>query len=296
MAFGRVLGRIFVDFCRSGVDFGTPGGSILVPFRGSFATAGRFARRCDDLLKTCKNHVFLQVFSMFALARTLRKSIQNPSERASRASRATDRFRNALFSSLRASKWSPRAPRSALRGVLGPSWALLGRSWAALGPLLGGLRALWGALGAFLRRLGTLLGRSGDALGTLRGVLGASRAILARFLTLPEWILSPLDIDFWVSASCSAKRLGVDFASALRLTCERLASDSQVRRAHCVGRHRSESTQVDPSRRQTDRHTLRSKSSTSLPESQADRQAHVAKQKLDDLTARLSGRSCKRSG
>ena len=130
----------------------------------------------------------------------------------------------------------------------------------------------------------------------LRGILGASWAILARFWTLPEWISGPLDIDFLVSASCSAKRLGVDFASALRLTCERLASDSQVRRGHCVGRHRSESTQVDPSRRQTDRHTLRSKSSTSLPESQADRQAHVAKQKLDDLTARLSGRSCKRSG
>ena len=130
----------------------------------------------------------------------------------------------------------------------------------------------------------------------LRGILGASWAILARFWTLPEWILGPPDVDFWVSASCFAKRLGVDFASALRLTCERLASDSQVRRAHCVGRHRSESTQVDPSRRQTDRHTLRSKSSTSLPESQADRQAHVAKQKLDDLTARLSGRSCKRSG
>ena len=108
--------------------------------------------------------------------------------------------------------------------------------------------------------------------------------------------MGPLGIDFWVSTSCSAKRFGFDFASALRLTCERLASDSQVRRAHCVGRHRSESTQVDPSRRQTDRHTLRSKSSTSLPESQADRQAHVAKQKLDDLTARLSGRSCKRSG
>ena len=138
------------------------------------------------------------------------------------------------------------------------------------------------------------MGPSWDALGALRGVLGASWAILARFWTLPEWISGPLGIDFLVSASCSAKRLGVDFASALRLTCERLASDSQVRRAHCVGRHRSESTQVDPSRRQTDRHTLRSKSSTSLPKSQADRQARVAKQKFDDLTARLPGRSCKR--
>ena len=162
--------------------------------------------------------------------------------------------------------------------LLARSWALLGCSWGALGALLGALGALLGALGTLLRRLGTLLGRSGDALGALWGVLGASRAILARFLTLPEWILSPLDIDFWVSASCSAKRLGVDFASALRLTCERLASDSQVRRPHCVGRHSSESTRVVgrltdtrceakarrvyQSRRHADRHMLRSKNST----------------------------------
>ena len=70
---------------------------------------------------------------MFALARTLRKSTKNPSEQASRASRTTDRSRNALFSSLQASKLSPRAPLSGLRGVWGASWALLGRSWGALG-------------------------------------------------------------------------------------------------------------------------------------------------------------------
>ena len=128
-------------------------------FRRSFAPAGRFGRKCDDLRKTLKNHWFLQVFSMFALARTLRKLTKNASERVSRASRATDRSWNALFSGLSSSKWSPRAPRSAWGGVLGASWALLGhswgllgRSWVALGELLGALGALLGALGAVLRR------------------------------------------------------------------------------------------------------------------------------------------------
>ena len=84
---------------------------------------------------------------MFALARTLRKSIKNISERAFRANHATDRSRNALFSSLRASKWSPMAPRSASRGLLGPSWTLLGRPWDALGRLLGALGCPRGAPG-----------------------------------------------------------------------------------------------------------------------------------------------------
>ena len=93
---------------------------------------------------------------MFALARTLRKTIKNLSERSSRASYATDRSRNALFSSLGASKWSPRAPRSALRGVLGPSWTLLGRSWDPLGRSWGALGPSWGALGALLARSSSL--------------------------------------------------------------------------------------------------------------------------------------------
>ena len=80
---------------------------------------------------------------MFALARTLRKSTKKPSERASRASRATDHARNTICSTFQASKWSPRAPRSASRGVLRPSWSLWGRSWGALG-------RSWGALGAML--------------------------------------------------------------------------------------------------------------------------------------------------
>ena len=86
------------DFGRSRVDFGCPGGI----FRESFAPAGWFGRKCDDLRKTQKNHVFLQVFSMFALARTLRKSTKKPLERASRASRATDHSRNVIFSSFQA--------------------------------------------------------------------------------------------------------------------------------------------------------------------------------------------------
>ena len=179
-----------------------------------------------------------------------------------------------------------------MRGVLGASWALLGRSWGALGRSWGALGRSWGALEASWDALGTLLGRSWGAPGGPRSVLGD----LGSILDPPRVDFRPSGRRFLGLRKLLCEALGVDFASALRLTCERLASDSQVRRAHCIGRHSSESTQVDPSRRQTDRHTLRSKSSTSLPESQADRQAHVAKQKLDDLTARLSGRSCKRSG
>jgi len=254
-------------------------------------------RRRGDLRKPTKTPYFTSpnaCQSFRGLCVHDSKIAENRPEISSRVRRATDRFRTALFSSLEASKWSPRAPRSALRGVLGPSWALMGRSWGALGRSLGALGRSWGALGALLGALGVLLGGSWTLLAAPGATQGDLGSILARFWTLPEWILGPLGIDFWVSTSCSAKRFGFDFASALRLTCERLASDSQVRRAHCVGRHSSESTQVDPSRRQTDRHTLRSKSSTSLPEPQADRQAHVARQKLDNLTARLSGSSCKR--
>ena len=142
-----------------------------------------------------------------------------------------------------------------------------------------------------------VLEASWDALGTLLGCSGGSSERPGR-----SWLdFGPSQSGFWalwtsIVGSPQAAWRSAWGSNVLRLTCERLASDSQVRRAHCVGRHSSESTQVDPSRRQTDRHTLRSKSSTSLPESQADRQTHVAKQKLDDLTARLSGRSCKRSG
>ena len=118
---------------------GSPNISIFVNFRWSFALAGLFARRGDDLRKTYKNTRFLQVFRIFALARKLPKSTKNLSELAFPASHPTGRSRNALFSSLRASKWSPIAPRSASRGLLGPSWTLLGRPWDALGRLLGAL-------------------------------------------------------------------------------------------------------------------------------------------------------------
>ena len=94
------------------------------------------------------------------LARSLRKSYENRSERASRSSRATVRFRQSLFSSIRASKW-----------VL---WPLLG----ALGALLGALGALLAALGALLGALGALLGRSWPLLGPSWVLLGRSWAAL----------------------------------------------------------------------------------------------------------------------
>ena len=87
------------DLGRCWGDFGSPRGSISVFFRCFSARAFRLARRRRDIRKTYRNHVFLQVFRMSALARTTRNSIENRYERASRWSRATDRVRKALCSS-----------------------------------------------------------------------------------------------------------------------------------------------------------------------------------------------------
>ena len=90
----------------------------------------------------------------------LRKSTENRSERASRPSRATDRFRKALFSTFK--------PQSAPRDV---SW----RSGAALGVLLGALGALLACFGVVLGALGLLCGAlegSGGALGRSWHALG----------------------------------------------------------------------------------------------------------------------------
>ena len=163
---------------------------------------------------------------MFALARTLRKSTKNRSERASRPSRATDRSRNALFSTLQASKWSPRALWSVLRGVLGPSLALLGRSWGALGRSWGALGRSWGALEASWDALGTLWGRSWGAPGGPRSVQGDLGSILDpprvhfepsghRFLGLCKVLCEALGDRF-------CKRLAID----LRGTRKRFASST----------------------------------------------------------------------
>ena len=135
------------------------------------------------------------------LARTVRKSTVNRSERASRTSRATDRFRKPLFSSSGASKWSPRSSRGVPLGVLlggrscalfGRSWALLGRSWSALGALLGAPGMLLGAPGALLGRSLTSLGDLGSILAPPRVDFGASGG---RFRSLPGSILSGRNDD-----------------------------------------------------------------------------------------------------
>ena len=122
---------------------------------------------------------------------------------------------------------------SALHGLrylfvlLGAFWVLLGAFWVPLGLSWGGLGALLGALGRSWGALQALMERSWDALGALRGVLGAPRAILARFWTLQEWILGPLDVDFGASASWFAKRSGIDFANTTQERRERLATTMQ---------------------------------------------------------------------
>ena len=94
-----------------------------------------------------------------AFARKREKSLQNRPEGASGASRSTRRPLNTLFSSLRASKWSPRGPRGALGDLLGrppgPSWALLEGVGYTLGPHKALLGRLWLLPGSILvsRRL-----------------------------------------------------------------------------------------------------------------------------------------------
>ena len=211
---------------------------------------------------------------MSALARTTRKSIVNRSERASRPSRATDRLRKSLWDPLGHSWAALRLKRGswalldALGALLGRSWALLGRSWGAAGDL--------GSISAFA---GNDFGLSG------RRFWGFRTSVF-----LPPRSHSESDLGL------TCKRLASGLRTNRRGDCERLASDSRLRRAHCAvdtAASRPKSTRVAgrlpdtrceakarrvyQSRRHTDRHT------------------HVAKQKLDDLTARLSGRSCKRS-
>ena len=185
-------------------------------------------------------------------------------------------------------------------------------SWAALGPLLG---RSWALLG----RSWALLGRSWGALGRSWALLGAPRSILARFWSSRESILVPPGMDFRLSEAVGVvsrelgERVGDDGVGEVAEQRVRWAREERgVAGRQTDTRCEAKARRVDPSRSlpdsrrqtdtrcetdtQTDRHTLRSKRSTSRPESQAGRHTHVAKQKLDDLTSRLSGRSCKRPG
>ena len=91
--------------------------SNVVFFQCFFARAGRPMRRRGDIVKTCKNILFLHIFCMSELARTTRNSIENHSERASRQSRATHRLRKLLFHSSEPQNGVPRG----LWGVSGRS-------------------------------------------------------------------------------------------------------------------------------------------------------------------------------
>ena len=126
---------------------------------------------------------------MCALARTLQKSIKKIPELAFRASRATDRSRNAFFFELISVKMVPGAPREASRGsagsswgalgcLFGLSWVLLGSSWAPLGfqkPHKKSPGLIFLQKNAFGRILSSLC-RSRAQLGRLLDPLGRSRA------------------------------------------------------------------------------------------------------------------------
>ena len=79
------------DFWRSWVDFLLPEGQSLAICWCFSALAGRLARRRGDARKTSKNVVRSLRNQGFAFTRMLKKLMENPSRRASRPRRATDR-------------------------------------------------------------------------------------------------------------------------------------------------------------------------------------------------------------
>ena len=94
---------------------------------------------------------------MSAFARTLRKSLENRFERASRASHAAERFRTANFQKFQSAKMTPEVPLGRLGGLsgapLGPFWSSTWPSWRALGGSLAASGPLFGGLDSFLATL-----------------------------------------------------------------------------------------------------------------------------------------------
>ena len=140
------FGRSWSDFLLFEVEISC----FFAVFPTCIPTRAKTMRFLKNLKKRCK----VIKNQGFAFARMPRKSIENPSERASRPSRATDRLRNAFFSTSEPQNGAPRA----LRDVSGRSWVPLGALLGGLGPLLG---RSWCALG----RSWHALGRSWHALG-----------------------------------------------------------------------------------------------------------------------------------
>ena len=111
-----ILGALGVDFA-----------GFSLAFRSSGPIRSKKRRLTKNMEKPQENIGKIHISRMSAFARTMRNSIENRYERASRPSCATDDDQEQL---------------------LGRSGALLGRSWALLGrsgALLGGSWALLGA-------------------------------------------------------------------------------------------------------------------------------------------------------
>ena len=123
---------------------GSPNISIFVNFRWSFALAGLFARRGDDLRKTYKNNRFFIGFSHIRSCAQASK-IDKKSLRIGISSESPHwSFSERSFFELASVKMVPdsspeRLERplgtllDALGAPLGRSWAPLGRSWVPLG-------------------------------------------------------------------------------------------------------------------------------------------------------------------
>ena len=177
-------------------------------FRRSFAPAGRFARRSDNLQKKhTKTNGFYRFFtcSLFRAHFEIRQK-KHPNELLERVAR-----RIALGTLFFRACECQNGPRRLPRAPCEASWDPPGRSWAALGPLLG---RSW----AFLGALGALLGRSWTALAPLLGgswaILGAPGpplSDLGSILGSPGSILLPQEVHFRTSED--------GFENELETTC-----------------------------------------------------------------------------
>ena len=114
----------------------------------------------------------------------------------------------------------PRALRSALGGLLGPTGALLDHSWLTLGAVIGALERPWGAFKALLERSWDDHDRSSDRLDDFGPPMDRFWALQQSILSIRSSILGSQRVGFGVSA-----RYACDSASNIefRMICFRFS-------------------------------------------------------------------------
>ena len=129
--------------------------------------------------------------------------MENCSRHTSGANHTTTVLTKAHFSSLDASKWSPRALRDASGGLSGSTWAILGHSWRALGAPLDALQSSWGAFGTLLKRSWGDRERSWELLYDFGLSLDRFWKLQHSIFNIRSSILGSRKSNFRVSARCA---------------------------------------------------------------------------------------------